>query len=287
MVKRTKIKRSRGARVVFVFVGLFFFLYAMSYIYVFSWAFLASFRGKLEFLRDPLAWPKKLYFENYLIAFKTLQVDGHNLFGLIFNSIWFAGGYTTINIFTTLCTAYCVSKYKFIGKNLIYNVAIITMLFTFVGSLPAVYDLLAALNFLDSPLYLLTATSGVGFNFLLLYGFYKNVSWEYAEAAFIDGGNHYDIFFRIMLPQAMPMCLALGIVGFIGIWNDYMTPLMFLRGYPTMASGLYLFQSNPSIRSNYPLYYACILIASVPVVVIYAVFQEKIMTNTVAGGLKG
>ena len=279
--------RSTSTKMIFLAVGLFFFLYSLTYIYTFGWAFLTSLRGKLEFMRDPMAFPHEFHFENYLRAFQTLEVNQTSLFGLIFNSIWFAGGYTVINIFFTVCTAYCVSKYRFPGRNLIYGLAIVTMLFNFGGSLPAVYNLLGSLGLLDSPLYLITAASGLGFNFLLLYGFFKSVSWEYAEAAFIDGANHFDVFFRIMLPHSLPMCVALGIVGFIGLWNDYLTPLMFLQGYPTMASGLYLFQYVPKIRADYPLYYACIFIATIPVVIIYASFQETIMKNTVAGGLKG
>ncbi|MBE5765314.1 MAG: carbohydrate ABC transporter permease [Clostridiales bacterium] len=285
--QRSYQERLNSKNVVFWIVGIFFFLYSLTYIYTFSWAFISSLKDKLEFMREPMAFPKKLHFENYLRAFETLEVNQTSLIGLIFNSIWFAGGYTAINIFVTVCTAYCVAKYTFPGRDLIYSLALITMLFTFSGSLPAVYDLLGTLNLLDTPLYIITASSGLGFNFLLLYGFYKGVSWEYAEAAFVDGANHYDVFFKIMLPHALPMCAALGIVGFIGLWNDYLTPLMFLQGYPTMASGLYLFQYEPKIRADYPLYYACIFIATLPVVIIYASFQEMIMTNTVAGGLKG
>lgn len=291
MKKREKTLKEKSytkkRKIVFAVVGVFFFIYSLTYVFTFGWAFLTSLRDKLDFIREPFAFPKKLYFSNYAEAFKTLKIGENNLFNLLLNSVWFASLATIINIFTTNVTAYCVAKYRFHGKNVIYNVAIFTMLISVVGALPATYELLGNLNLLDSPLYLITYASGLGFNFLLMYGFYKNVSWNFAEAAFVDGGNHYTVFFKIMLPQSVPMFVALGIVQFIGMWNDYMTPLLFLRDYPTLASGLYLFQYVPSIRANYPLYYASILMATVPVVVLYCVFQETIMTNTVAGGLKG
>lgn len=278
---------TKKSKIVFAVVGIFFFLYSLTYVFTFGWAFVNSLKDKLEFIRKPLAWPSKLYFSNYAEAFKILRVGENNLFDMLFNSLWFAGGAALINTFTTNVTAYCVAKYKFAGRNVIYNVAIFTMLISVVGALPATYEILGFFNLLDNPFYLITYAGGTGFNFLLLYGFYKNVSWEYAEAVFVDGGNHYTVFFRIMLPQSLPMCTALFIVQFIGLWNDYTTPLLFLRDYPTLASGLYLFQYVPSIRANYPLYYASILIATVPVVLLYATFQESIMVNTVAGGLKG
>lgn len=287
MKKDNYAKSTRKTKIVFGIVGVFFFIYSLTYLVTFGWAFINSLKDKLEFIRYPLEMPKKLHFENYVNAFDTLKIGENNLFNLLFNSIWFAGGATFINVLTTNATAYCVSKYRFKGRNIIYNVAIFTMLISVVGSLPATYEILGFLNILDTPLYLITYASGIGFNFLLMYGFYKNVSWEYAEAVFVDGGGHYTVFFKVMLPQSLPMCVALFIVQFIGLWNDYMTPLLFLRDFPTLASGLYLFQYVPSIRANYPLYYASILIATIPVVVLYSLFQESIMTNTVAGGLKG
>ncbi len=107
------------------------------------------------------------------------------------------------------------------------------------------------------------------------------------EAVFIDGGGHFTVYLRVMLPQSMPMCFALGIVSLIGLWNDYNSTLLYLSDYPTLATGLYLFQYVPSIRADYPLYFAAIIMATIPVVILYACFQDAIMTNSVAGGLKG
>lgn len=288
MRKANYLKRTtKGAKITFLLVGIFFFLYAMTYVFTFGWAFINSLKEKIEFIRDPMAWPKTLHFENYVEAFKVLEVDGHNLFQLILNSLWYAGGIAFISTMTTNIAAYCCSKYDWKFGKIYYRIALFTMLVSIGGSLPATYQILAALEMLDSPLYLLTSASALGFNFILLYSFYKNVSWEYAEAVFVDGGNHYTVFFKVMLPQSLPMCLALGIITFISGWNDCMTPLLFLRNYPTLASGLYLFQYVPEIRSNYPLYFAAILMAIVPVVILYASFQDTIMKNTVAGGLKG
>ena len=274
-------------KVLFAVVGAFLFLYSLTYLFTLGWALLSSIRDKLEFIRDPLSWPKKWDFENYIDAFNVLEVGGNNLFAMIFNSLWYSIGGTLISVFFCNVTGYCVCKYRFVGKNTFYNVAILTMLVPVVGAMPATYRLLDTIGMVNTPLYLIVMAGGMGFNFLLFYGFYSNVSWEYAEAVFIDGGGHFTVFLRVMLPQSLPMCFALGIVSFIGLWNDYNSTLLYLPDFPTLATGLYLFQFVPSIRADYPLYFAAIIIATIPVVVLYACFQETIMTNTVAGGLKG
>ena len=133
----------------------------------------------------------------------------------------------------------------------------------------------------------MTFTSGFGFNFIVLYGFFANVSWSYAEAVFIDGGGHATVFFKIMLPQAFPPMMTLAIMSFIGCWNDYMTTLLYMPDYPTLASGIYKIQTTMKRDGHYPLYFAGLVIATIPVIVIYSLFSDMIMKNFTVGGLKG
>jgi raffinose/stachyose/melibiose transport system permease protein/N-acetylglucosamine transport system permease protein len=80
---------------------------------------------------------------------------------------------------------------------------------------------------------------GFGMGFVLLYGFFKNISWTYAEAAFLDGAGHFTVFLRIMVPMAMPAITAIAIQGAIGIWNEYYTFYMYAPDRVTVALGLY------------------------------------------------
>ena len=120
-----------------------------------------------------------------------------------------------------------------------------------------------------------------------MYGFFSNISWSYAEAVFLDGGGHFTAFFKIMLPQAKACILTLCIVAFIGNWNDYMTSLLFLPSYPTVASGLYLITRDAARDNQVPLSFAALVVSVVPVVVVFACFSDTIMKNFSVGGLKG
>ena len=280
-------KRGKKEKIVFIFAFTVFAVYAGTYLFTFGWAFVVSLREKLEFLHNPFALPTILHFENYIDAFKALKVGETNLLLMFVNTVWYAGGATAIGVMASNILAYAVAKYKTTFTKFYYTLTIFIMLIPIIGALPQQYILYDNLGLINSPMSLITYVGGTAYQFILFHGFYGGVSNEYAEAAKVDGAGHYTIMLKIMLPMSLPMSLAIGIITFIGYWNDYMTVLLFLPDFPTLATGLYLFQSQPEIRSHYPLYYAAIIMSTVPIVVLYASFQNMIMVNTVAGGIKG
>ena len=280
-------KRGKKEKIVFIFAFAVFAVYAGTYLFTFGWAFIVSLREKLEFLHNPFALPTILHFENYIDAFKALKVGETNLLLMFVNTVWYAGGATVIGVMASNILAYAVAKYKTAFTKFYYTLTIFIMLIPIIGALPQQYILYDNLGLINSPMFLITYVGGTAYQFILFLGLYGGVSNEYAEAAKVDGAGHYTIMLKIMLPMSLPMSLAIGIITFIGYWNDYMTVLLFLPDFPTLATGLYLFQSQPEIRSHYPLYYAAIIMSTVPIVVLYASFQNMIMVNTVAGGIKG
>lgn len=184
--------------------------------------------------------------------------------------------------------AYVVCKYRFRGREFIYSMVIVIMMIPVYGSLPAQYRLYSRLGMVDSPLILLAYCSGFGMNFLVIYSFFKGISWSYAEAAFIDGAGNSKVFFSIMLPMALPAVSAMGIMGFVGMWNDYLTPILYMsRTFPTLASGIYLYEKKIAYTANQPVYFAGVILSLLPVMAIFLAFQNKIMSNIYAGGLKG
>ncbi len=284
---KNRIKRDSQSKILFIIVFFIFLIYASTFVFTFGWAVIVSLRDRLEFIHEPFSVKNIYHFKNYIDAFNALEVGETNLFGMLLNTLWYATFASLISVFSSNIIAYTVSNYKNAFTKFWYALTIFIMLIPIVGALPVQYILYDDLGILDSPLYLIVFVGGSSFQFILLHGFYRGISREYTEAAMIDGAGHWQTMLKVVMPMSIPMCLALGIIAFIGYWNDYMSVLIFLPSYPTLATGLYLFQSTPEIRSNYPLYYAAIVIATVPVVVLYAAFQQKIMLNTVAGGIKG
>ena len=298
--KETNIlsKRSTSERVLFAFVFILFAIYALSLLYPLFYIFATSFKERSVYINDItegqlFALPKfaELDFKNYAEVLK-LSIPASrrdiSLFEMLLNSLWYTAGSSLGGVLASSFTAYALSKYKFIGRNSIYAVIIFTMTIPIIGSTGSTLQLLSTLQIYNTPFFLMTALSGFGFNFMILYGFFKSLPWSYAEAVFIDGGGHFTAFFKIMLPQAKASIITLFIMAAIGAWNDYSTPLLYMPDFPTIASGLYELQTVGAVKKgDIPLYFAGLMMSSTPVVVLFACCSNTIMKNFTIGGLKG
>lgn len=274
-------------KVIYIVVCAVFFVYSLSLLYPFVWGFFSSLKTTMEYIDNPFSFPKEWMFKNYLLAFQYLEYNGANMIEMLLNSVWFTFGGTLINVLVVSMAAYVVAKYAFHGRNVIYGISLFIMIVPIVGALPAQYRLYNQLQIINSPLLLLTYASGFGFNFVIMYSFFKSLPWSYAEAAMIDGAGHFQTYVKVMLPQAVTSLFAIGIIQAIAMWNDYMIPMLYLDKLPTLASGIYNYQTRMQNRSNFPVYYAGVLMSMVPIAAVYGIFHNVIMENTIAGGLKG
>lgn len=285
--KEKKLKSNKKSAV-FVVVFILFVLYAISLIAPFLWAFMNTFKTEEEFINNRTYWPKVMDWTNYIDAFKQLSANNSNMLVMLFNSVWWSVGGTLLAVASSTMSAYVVAKYKFPGRQVIYSIAIFTMMLPIVGAMPSQYTVYGALGILDNPGMLLTTMGGFGFNFFVLYGFFKSLPWDYVEAAFLDGAGHLTTMLQVMLPMAMPVMTSLGVVAFINIWNDYNTPIVFLESYPTLSSGLYLYQNATMQHSvDIPLLFAGVLMSILPALALFIKFQNSIMNMSFGGGLKG
>lgn len=275
-------------KIVYVTVFIVFTIYAALLLYPFLFSFVASLKENgRAFIENSVSFPFPMHWKNYVRAFEELTVAENSFFKMIFNTFWYAGMSTVLGILCSSATAYVVCKYQFWGKEFLYGLALFIMIIPVYGSLPTTYRLLSALNFLDSYAFVFTATSGFGFNFIVMYSFFKGISWNYAEAAFVDGAGNFRVFFNIMFPMALPAMTAIAVMSFVGTWNNYETPLLFMPNLPTLASGLWLYERRIKYTANQPIYFAGVLISLIPVVALFVGFQNTIMENVYSGGLKG
>ena len=279
--------RTRSEKIILAVMFVVFSLYAISLLYPYVWAFYNSFKTGREYNSDHFALPKTLYLDNFVKAF-SVKVGGTNILGALFNSIWITAMSVSLGLIFNAMTSYVVCKYKFWFTGFMYALVIFIQIIPIVGSLPAEYELMhVKLNIANKPwLFWVTYCGGFGGNFLYLYSAWKNLSWSYAEAAFIDGASNFTAFRKVMLPMIKPVMTSLAVVGAISAWNNYMTPYLYLNDYPTLALAVYNLQ-NDATRMGMPLYFSIILITIVPTVAIFIVFQDIIMKNVTTGGLKG
>ena len=263
---RSRFKRTNAVRIV---MFILFGLYAASMIYALLWAIMNSLKGPVEYMFDKNGLPSEFLFSNYIEAFELLQANDTNLFIMLFNSVWMTLGRSLVSLACVTCAAYLFSKYKFVGRKIIYGVLIATM------------------GLYDSPLYpLVISASMQGSLLLIMRSFFDGISWEYAEAAKIDGAGHYRIMFSVMFPIAIPCISSIFILMLITGWNDYTMPLYYLPSFPTITTGLYLYEETSKFNINYPVYFAGIIMTCIPTLLIYIFAQDKIMNSVSMGGLK-
>lgn len=281
--------KSKGEKIVFgVFLALFIF-YAITLIYPMIWMFLSSLKGSLEYeAGNAFALPKKWEFENYVECFKTLNVRGTGYFGMVWNSLWITGLSIGVGVFVSAAVCYVVAKLDFPGRKLIYAVVVIQMIIPLYGTMAPMLLLQKRLGTYDTPVQIVISSFSVGgAKFLILYSFFKGISWEYAEAARIDGASHATIFLKIMFPQAVAPVLTFALSDFIASWNDYMTSLIWMPSYPMLAAGLYKYESAMIRAIDYPVYFCGVLLSAIPSIAIFLTFRDTFMSSLSMGGLKG
>ena len=283
-------KRTKGEKTLHIIIMVLLCVQITTLFVPWVWTFLSALKGIIEFTTSsPFALPEKWLFSNFLKAFQHLEVEGTTFSGMIWNSVWYVGINTALDLFVPACTGYCISKYNFKGRNLIYSVAITCMTIPIVGSMASAFKIYRTLGIYDTPLYVvISSMGGFGGTFLIYYGYFKNISWSYAEATMMDGGGPFTIFFKIMLPQALPLITTYAVTGAIASWNDYMTFITYMPSWPNLATGLYQFQSQQGGRAgNMPVFFAGSLISMIPTIIIFMTCSSKIMTSLSVGGLKG
>lgn len=291
MKKKFKLFNNRpylSDKIIFSVVFVFFTVYAISLLYPFFWAFMSSLKTPSEYFRDAFALPQDWLFSNYGTALSQLEANGVSFWQMTWNSLWYTGAAIAVSIFILSLFSYTVAKYNFRMRPFLIGLNMFLMLIPIMGSMPAAYRLYHTYGIVNSPIFVIvTSTGGFGANFLILTSYYRNLSWSYAEAALIDGANDFTVYFRIMLPMAMGPLSCMILTAFIGRWNDYLTPLMYLESYPTLSSGLYTYRQISVERfGTYPVFFAGALVSMLPVLVLYTAFHKTIMENLLGGGLK-
>jgi ABC-type glycerol-3-phosphate transport system permease component len=226
-----------------------------------------------------MAFPKKFDWKFYEQVLN--EYPFHEYF---FNSVTLTLGQTVIGMLMTCMTSYTLAKYKFRGNEFIYTFVIVAGMIPTLGALPATYKLMSNTKLIDTYVGMLVMTcGGFGGYFLYLHSFFKAIPWSYAESAMLDGASDFRIFAQIMMPMVKNGIVAFTIIQFLSHWNEFWTPYMFYESHPTIAVGLNILDKESVTAKKF----AGILIATVPVIIAYVIFQRKIMENSIGGGLKG
>lgn len=274
---------------ILVTVGIL--LFSLSFMFVLVWMFCNSVRPQKSYFKDVLAfWDLKgATFDNYAKIFTTKYGTAKiTMFGMLKNSLILIVVCTGLQAIVPVITGYVVARYKTKLGAAAIQLVIISMVVPAIGSTASAYAFMSAIKLKDKwfGIFLMNA-GGLGFGMLLYKNYFSSISWEYAESAFLDGAGNLRVFFSIMYPQALPLIISMAILNVIGLWNDYMTPYLFLNSKPTVALGVYSIQTRAEQSGAMPQAFAAMTFMTVFVLVIYTAFSKTIMSSMSVGGLKG
>lgn len=299
---KLKIPNKRKLSLFESVVMVLLILYGVAVVGLLLWGFIASFRNDQAVVQRPWALFQDLTLDNYSDVFNNFKtfkyVDGGTqtvyFEEMFLNSLLYAGGGALMQTLCTAIVAYLTAKYDNTCSKIVHYTVIVTLTLPIVGNLASMLQVTKSLKLFDNIVG--SWIMKFGFNniyYLIFYAFFKKISWEYAESAFLDGGSHYTVFFRIMLPLAMPLIATVFLLNFIQYWNDFETPYMFLPNHTTAGIMLYMsiiggggsWAGEGVIALTSQL--AAAFLVFLPIFVLFLVFRNKIMGNLSEGGIKG
>lgn len=230
---------------------------------------------------------------NYQTLFTGTQTP---ILRWLLNSIIVSTISTLIILFLTTLAAYSLSRFRFRGRRTTLLATLVIQVFPTVAAMVAFYLLLdqlgdiipiLGLNTLGG-LILLYCGGALGANAFLMKGYFDTIPRELDESAKVDGADEWTTFTRIILPLIRPILAVVGILSFIGTFNDFLLPRVFLRDQNvyTLAVGLSTFIGN-NFAVNWGIFAAGALIGAVPITIMFLLLQTQFIGGLSQGAVKG
>lgn len=253
-------------------------------------AILNSFKSIEAYYQNSMAFPawSEIKWSNYVNALH-LTYRNTSVLGMFGNTIYFVVTFCIGNVGSSMCCAYVLSRFQFRGRNFLYALAITIQIIPVFGTTGAAYMVMDDYDLIDNIWMIwITGASGFDYMFLIFYSYFVNVAGTYAEAAEIDGAGNFRIFWQIMVPMVLPAVFTMILSTVMGLWNDYATALLYLPSHPTLATGIYNLKSLAAYQEGgLTTYFAAIVIAMIPILLMFFFGQVRILKINVDGGVKG
>lgn len=255
----------------------------------FVWAFLSSIKPGDELFATPVRyWPAHPTLENY----RLVLANGDFQIALA-NSAIVALSVTALSIVIGSLAAFSLGRFRFRGRSaVLYTVLAMTM-FPQIAVLGALFQMVNAFGLYNElPALILTyLLFTLPFTVWVLTGFLKAVPVEVEEAAYIDGATPLQVFYKIMLPLAVPGMATTGLLAFIAAWNEFLFALSFTQtpDKRTVTYAIQAFSTSTSAQFEIPWgqMMAASVVVTVPLIALALVFQRRILAGLTAGAVKG
>jgi multiple sugar transport system permease protein len=250
------------------------------------WMLSTSVKQKSDVFALPPVWiPSEFDFSKYLEIWQA----GPLLSG-IQNSLIISLSVTIVGSFTSSLAAFAFAKLRLKNKNAIFLLLLSAMMIPYPSLMIPQFSMFASAGWVDTllPLIIPPIFGNIVMVFFLRQ-YLINVPNAVIEAAKIDGTSFFGIFYRIIVPLIKPAIAAQFILWFMAVWNDYLAPIIYLNSPEKLTIQLVIanFNATYAIQTDYPLIMAASIIALLPMLIIFLIFQKQIIESIAISGVKG
>jgi multiple sugar transport system permease protein len=286
LISSAQLRRGRGKVVYWTLLALVVVVFTLVFLGPLYWMVTGALKSGQEIAQTPPTLvPRDPRFQNYVDAWNHL-----NLAKLLFNTFYYATGAVLFPIVLDTAAAYSLSKLRPVLGGAILGLMLATLMIPamvlIVPQYVTVIDLpILHLNLLDSPFAIWLPLVANAFNVFLLKRFFDAIPEELMAAASVDGATPLRTLWSIVLPMSRPILGVVSIFAVTAVWKDFLWPKLVMPSPETrtVSVGIYAFAGGTPMN----VVIAASVIAAIPTVVIFLIFQRNIMSGLTTGSLKG
>ena len=286
LISHAQISRGHGRIIYWIVLGFFLVVFTLIFIFPLYWMATGGLKSAQEVIQSPPTWfPHVLKWSNYADAWRHLK-----LARLLLNTTIYAGGALVFQLVFDVAAAYALSKLRPVFGNIVLFLMLATLMIpATVLALPTfltVFNLpLLHINLTNSPWAIWLPSVANGFNIFLLKRFFDSIPDELLQAAAIDGSGPIRTLWSIILPMSRPIIGVVSIFSITAVWKDFLWPLLVEPSPDTKTVNVGIYAFSTGLGQNVVI--AAAVIAAIPTVIFFLIFQKNIMSGLTVGGLRG
>ena len=284
--------KKKNFKISLVFVYTILIVWALTTIFPLLWSIMNSFKNKKAIYNNSFALPvgKLFSLDNYKAVFAN-----YDILNAYRNSFIISGTVAVVVILFSGMAAYILTRYKFPGKGILDALLYAGMMFPIYSTIIPVLRMMTGWGIVNTPQVSLNLLSvilpqiagNMSFAIIVLRSYMRGLPVELEEAAYMEGCNIFQIYFRIIMPLSKPSFVTVGIFSFLWSYNDLFTQMFFLRTKDNWAITILLNNIASKEGVNYGMLFTSVTLIVIPILVVYMALQKYIIKGMTVGAVKG
>lgn len=255
---------------------------AITMVVPFLWMLSSSLQARAQIYKMPPEWiPHPVRWQNYREVWTAIDMARY-----FANSTFVSTVVTTLTVLLSAMAGYAFAKYHFRGKNIAFVYILCTLMIPYQVTLIPLFLIFRKLGLLDTYLALILPGLTSAFGIFMMRQFIAGIPDDLLDSARIDGAGETRMFFQILLPNVKPAASALAIFVFVGIWNDFLWPLVAINRDELKPLQLGLASFVQQYSASWHLVMAGATCALLPVLIVFLIFQRQFVAGIVLSGMR-